>query len=218
MASVQLDISRKETSRAPSVPRNEARREMTTGEPAAHIVGRLLKKAGKILATDRMSAKHLIDQAIALLNAAPSGTASSPGCLAPSGGLAPWQVRRVSEFVDMHLEASLSTTQLAAVVNLSTCYFCHAFKKTFGVSPHTYVMAKRMERAQELMLTTEDTLSQIAVACGLADQSHLSRVFRRTLGHSPSAWRRHYRIGHSTPGLMPGEDVDPRCSNDLSGP
>jgi AraC-like DNA-binding protein len=68
------------------------------------------------------------------------------------------------------------------------------------------------------MLTTEDTLSQIAVACGLADQSRLSRVFRRTLGHSPSAWRRHYRIGHSTPGLMPGEDVDPRCSNDLSGP
>ena len=91
------------------------------------------------------------------------------------------------------MTASRRAVQLSGSVNLSAGYFCHAFKKGFGVSPHAYVMAKRVERAQRMMLTTDESLSQIAVSCGLADQSHLSRVLRRALGYSPSTWRRHCR-------------------------
>ena len=162
--------------------------------PTVAVVSNLLQTAGQTLATDRMSAKRLIDQAIALLKLHPESTPAPVREDPLPSGLAPWQVRRVSEFIDKHLASSLSTFQLARVVNLSTGYFCHAFKRSFGMTAHTYVMGKRVERAQGLMLTTNEPLSQIALSCGLADQSHLSRVFRRSLGRSPSTWRRQYRV------------------------
>jgi transcriptional regulator GlxA family with amidase domain len=59
-----------------------------------------------------------------------------------------------------------------------------------GDSPHGYVMRRRMERAQGLMLSTDASLAQIAADCGLADQAHFSKVFRRFAGESPAAWRR----------------------------
>jgi AraC-like DNA-binding protein len=157
----------------------------------------LLQAAGDTLATDRSTAKRFIDRAIALLNTAPVRTTPLPGRDMSSKGLAAWQARRLSEYIDKRLDSALSTTELAQAANLSVGYFCHAFKRSFGLSPHAYVMAKRVERAQKMILTTNEPLSQIAVSCGLADQSHLSRVFRRALGYSPSAWRRHCRTSAS---------------------
>jgi AraC family transcriptional regulator len=173
--------------------------EPLPGISIAPVIRDLLQTAGYTLATDRTSAKQLIDQAIELLNTFPMRATPPSGCFAPCCGLAPWQMRRVSDFIEKHLASSLPAARLAGVVDLSTGYFCHAFRKSFGVPPHTYVMGKRVQRAQSMMLTTDDPLSQIALSCGLADQSHLSRVFRRALGSSPSAWRRHYKISHSSP-------------------
>ena len=159
------------------------------------VVRHLLQSAGRALASEQTSAKRLIDQAIVLLNYGPAETALQPGCATSYGGLAPWRVRRVSEFIDRHLTSALPMAKLAAVANLSTWYFCRAFKKSLGMSPHTYVMRKRIEKAQELMLTTDEPLAQIALSCGLASQSHLCRVFWRATGYSPSVWRRHYSSG-----------------------
>ena len=161
------------------------------GLSVASSIRHLLQAAGDALETDSLSAKRLIERAIALLNAAPVRTSPLSGRDARAKGLAAWQVRRLSEFIDRRLDSALPMPDLAQVANLSVGYFCHAFKRSFGMSPHAYVMAKRIERAQRMMLTTNEPLSQIAVSCGLADQSHLSRVFRRALGYSPSAWRRH---------------------------
>lgn len=106
------------------------------------------------------------------------------------GILAPWQVKQVAAFVDAHLDQRILVEHLAHRARLSASHFCRAFKTTTGETPHAYVMRRRLERAQTLILETDDSLSQIADACGLSDQAHLTRLFRRHLGITPHQWRR----------------------------
>ena len=105
-------------------------------------------------------------------------------------GLAPWQVRRVLAYIDANLDRSLKNKDLAAIARLSPFHFNVVFRNSVGDSPHEYIIRRRMERAQGLMLATEKPLSEIAAECGLADQAHLTRVFHRIVGESPAAWRR----------------------------
>lgn len=111
------------------------------------------------------------------------------------GGLAPWQVRTLTTYIDANLNASLSCEVLARVTKLSVSYFARAFKCTFGYSPHVFLMRRRMERAQGLMLKSNAPLAQIAIDCGFADQAHLSRLFLQFTGESPASWRRARAIG-----------------------
>jgi len=90
-----------------------------------------------------------------------------------------------------NLNCPLKAEDLAEQLSLSAGHFNHAFKETFGESPHAYIVGLRLEMAQELMLSTAEPLSQIAYACGFADQSHFTKVFRRGVGQTPNAWRRH---------------------------
>ena len=106
------------------------------------------------------------------------------------GGLAPWQIRRVVAHIEANLDATIRIKDLAALIKLSSCHFSRAFRESFDESPHGYVMRRRVERAQGLMLTTDASLVRIAADCGLADQAHFSKVFRRLVGASPGAWRR----------------------------
>ena len=112
-----------------------------------------------------------------------------------SGGLAPWQARIVKTHIDTNLHGSLRSKDLARLVQLSTFHFCRVFRVSFGQSPHTYVMRRRIERAQGLILTTNLRLSQIALDCGFADQAHFSKQFRRHSGESPGEWRRRRASG-----------------------
>jgi AraC-like DNA-binding protein len=118
---------------------------------------------------------------------------SQPCGAAHGGGLAGWQVSRVRAFVDDHLSESLKVKNLSDVARLSAAYFSRAFKKSFGTSPHTYLMQRRVERARHLMLTSDAKLSDIALTCGFTDQAHLCKLFRRTTGQSPAAWRHERR-------------------------
>jgi transcriptional regulator GlxA family with amidase domain len=115
------------------------------------------------------------------------------------GGLAPWQIRKVTSHVEANLARSIRNEDLAALVRLNPSHFGRAFRNSFGEPPHEYVIRRRVERAQGLMLSTDASLSEIALDCGLADQSHLTRLFRRFAGESPRAWRR-ARIGDATRG------------------
>jgi AraC-like DNA-binding protein len=76
------------------------------------------------------------------------------------------------------------------VFGLSKSHFTRAFKRTFGVSPCTYLLLRRIEVAQGLMLTTCQPLSSIALSCGMYDQSHFTRSFHRLVGETPDSWRR----------------------------
>jgi AraC family transcriptional regulator len=105
------------------------------------------------------------------------------------GGLAPWQVGHLTRRIDDGLATTIRVNDLAEATQLSPSYFFRAFRASFGMSPHAYIVRRRMERAQEMMLTTDDNLSQIAIACGLCDQAHLCKLFRRAVGTSPHLWR-----------------------------
>ena len=118
--------------------------------------------------------------------------ASEPEKQVATGGLAPWQVKKVKQYIDERISHGIPLDELAQQVRLSTSYFSAAFKATFGVPPHNYVVSCRVEHAKQRMMTTNAPLCEIALDCGLADQSHLSRVFRRVTGTTPSAWRRYF--------------------------
>jgi transcriptional regulator GlxA family with amidase domain len=106
------------------------------------------------------------------------------------GGLAPWQIRKVTAHVEANLDVPIRSSDLAAIARLSPCHFSRVFRNSFGCSPLEYVMQRRVQRAQGLMLSTDAPLSQIALDCGLADQAHFSRLFRRFVGETPRSWRR----------------------------
>ncbi|WP_439598331.1 helix-turn-helix domain-containing protein [Falsiroseomonas sp.] len=134
-------------------------------------------------------------QAAALVMLADATALLSAGAQQPArrGGLAPWQMQRLTRYIDSHLQDALAIAMLAEIARLSPAHFCRAFKVSFGRTPHGYVLHRRLECAQRLMLTTDAPLAQIAVDCGLFDQAHLSRVFRRSTGTTPNAWRRQHR-------------------------
>jgi AraC-like DNA-binding protein len=119
---------------------------------------------------------------------------AAPESLGFRGGLAPWQLRRVTDAMDAELSANHAVAALAQVCGLSADHFIRAFKRSTGVAPHQWLLRRRVERAQTLMRDTKMDLTAIALACGFVDQSHFSRVFTRFEKQSPGRWRRMLRM------------------------
>ena len=94
------------------------------------------------------------------------------------GGLPPRALRRVREYIEDHLEETISIEALAGIVGLSMYHFARAFKQSEGLTPHDYLVRRRVRRAQELLASTDLPLSEIALASGFSDQSHCARRFR----------------------------------------
>jgi len=105
-------------------------------------------------------------------------------------GLAPWQERRAKEAMNASLHKDISIAQLASECGLSSSHFTRAFRQTTGRPPHRWLLERRVETAQGLLLNSRMPLQEIASACGFSDQSHLTRAFTRMVGTSPGAWRR----------------------------
>ena len=108
----------------------------------------------------------------------------------PTGGLAPWQLRRACELMDAEISANPTVRTLAAECHLSSSHFSRAFRETTGLAPHQWLTKRRIERAREMLLVPDSDLVNIALACGFVDQSHFARVFARTEHDSPGRWRR----------------------------
>jgi len=108
------------------------------------------------------------------------------------GGLAPWRKSRVVAYIEANLASHIRPSDLAEILRLSTGHFFRAFRESFGEAPLAYVARQRIRRSQALMLNSRATLAQIALDCGMCDQAHFTRVFRRIVGHSPSVWRREF--------------------------
>ncbi len=106
------------------------------------------------------------------------------------GGLTQRQFKRVCDYIDANLEGTTRLEALAAECNLSPSHFARAFRHTTGVSPHQWLLRRRVEAAKALMQVPTLALAEVATMAGFTDASHLSRVFKAIAGISPGAWRR----------------------------
>jgi AraC family transcriptional regulator len=109
------------------------------------------------------------------------------------GGLALWQKRRASQMIHAHLNGDLTLTDLAAECGLSPGHFARAFKRSFGIPAHQYLIQQRVKMARTLLLHSDQSLLSIALECGFTDQSAFNRTFRSMIGAAPGAWQRQQR-------------------------
>jgi AraC family transcriptional regulator len=140
---------------------------------------------------ERTKARGALEEALASLGTN-VGHSAFPTTRPPRGGLAGWQAKRVARYIDEHIGTPFKAGDLAAQVQLSNAHFFRAFKASFGTTPAAYIMRQRIRFAQGLMVSTGYPLSQVALECGMCDQSHLCRAFRRVVGNTPSQWRRQF--------------------------
>jgi AraC family transcriptional regulator len=165
------------------------------GLPLHHLarsLANLLEAARRELDTDREAARASLVTASSILQSEIERSSGVNG--SKPGALAGWQIGRVRAFIEENLHSNIDTKDLSAVAQRSPAHFSRSFKRVFGEPPHAYVIKRRLERACHLMVTTSETLSQIALRVGFSDQSHLCRLFRRAFGQSPSIWRREHKI------------------------
>jgi AraC family transcriptional regulator len=106
------------------------------------------------------------------------------------GGLTARKKRLLKTHIAQHPDGTLKNADLAILAGLSESHFCRAFRDSIGNSPHRYILQRRLEQAQRLLLTTDLSLGRIAIDCGLSDQAHFCRLFRRFQGQPPGAFRR----------------------------
>jgi len=117
----------------------------------------------------------------------------------PDGGgrLLAWQARKVRDYIDSHITGPVPVADLCGLIQRSEAHFSRSFKRTFGESPHAFVIRRRLELAARYMLQTDASLSDIALRCGFTDQAHLCKHFRQSTGQTPAAWRRARRTQDS---------------------
>lgn len=171
----------------------EANRTARSVALAADKAALLVRRAMKCLESDRQAALRCLNDVSVLLGADGHDSGSSafdvPSDFQP-GGLARWQARRALAHIEENLGSKIVICELAALVSFSKSHFSRAFKRSLGLSPMAYVARRRVERAKVMMISTDEQLTEIALACGFADQPHLNRSFRRAVGTSPGLWRR----------------------------
>lgn len=105
------------------------------------------------------------------------------------GGLAPWRERLAKEMIVANLDRHFTVPQLAQACALSRSHFSRAFKRSTGLSPQEWIQQQRIAQAKQLIAQSDKTLTQIGAECGFADQAHFCRIFLKTEGTNPSAWR-----------------------------
>jgi AraC family transcriptional regulator len=153
------------------------------------LLKKLLEAATAAIDADREQAHCALENALALLTAG-RDSSDAPRQFPPRGGLAPWQAKRVASYMRDNIGATLRAGELSRLVRLSYSHFNRAFKMSFHETLTSYIIRRRINLAQDKMLSTDHALSRIALECGLCDQAHFSRTFRRIVGLTPRLWRR----------------------------
>lgn len=153
-----------------------------------HLLSSLLPLTGKPGEAHPLFLDHVVVALTVHLACTYGGM--NPNAGAFRGGLAPWQERRAKELMRATLNEEVPLSRLAAECGLSVRHFARAFRRSTGVPPHRWLLNHRAERARELLSNRALSLAEVAMACGFADQSHFTRVFRGIMGISPGAWRR----------------------------
>ncbi|MBD2463023.1 helix-turn-helix transcriptional regulator [Oscillatoria sp. FACHB-1407] len=158
-----------------------------TADPLVHGIGLALKaelesnSLGGRLYTDSLSTTlltHLLRHY----------TGSKPILPAQEGGLPTYRLRQVIEYIDAYLDRDLTLAELAAVAQISPNYFTQLFKQSTGLTPHQYVIQRRVEWAKRLLIEGKLAIADVALQVGFAHQSHFNRHFKRWVGVTPKVF------------------------------
>jgi AraC family transcriptional regulator len=162
----------------------------TSDDVLLHLSRSLLPALKKPAELNRLFAAHVVDAAIVHLvsHAGRLRSATDVDETSPDRGL-----RMAQDYILAHLASDVSSSELAQLCGVSVDQFNRAFKRLTGVPPHRWLVRMRVQRAQDLLEHSNHPISDIAVSCGFADQSHLTRVFMNYVGLPPGAWRRERR-------------------------
>lgn len=117
-------------------------------------------------------------------------TVSKPSIESQANGLRQSQLTRVIDYMKANLTQNLSILDLATLTSMSESHFSRSFKQSMGISPYQYLMKQRVERAKQLLEQQLIPISTIALDCGFANQTHLTKVFRQMTGMTPKAYQK----------------------------
>jgi transcriptional regulator GlxA family with amidase domain len=177
------------TSHEPSDPINSPNQDIPAAIPS------LIDAALAAFDADRDNSRRYLLLASALLCVRRGArSAESARRWESRGGLLAWQLNRVVDYIETHLADTIAAVDLADLINVSNGQLFRAFKISAGVTPFRYIARRRVNLACTMMRTTREPLCQIAIACGMCDQANLCKLFRRTIGMSPSDWRREQQM------------------------
>lgn len=182
--------------------RLQAAAAQLTGGDRVELVGRvgfedpcaarILELLGREAPRNDPASRLFVEQAIDLLCIQLVRAHSSFGELAlesPRGGLADWQVRRVTQYMHEHLGEEIGLDELAALVNLSRFHFCTAFRKATGHTPHNWLVVLRIEEARRQLKDRTLAVTDIALIVGYQTPSSFAAAFRKVVGMTPSEYR-----------------------------
>jgi AraC family transcriptional regulator len=99
-------------------------------------------------------------------------------------------VARVVDYIEASIDRDLDLASLAGVASMSVYHFARRFRETIGMSPHAYVLCRRIRRAQEMLARDRSNIRQVSAGCGFSSQAHLTAAFHRNLGVTPGEYRR----------------------------
>jgi AraC family transcriptional regulator len=188
------------------------------------VATQLIEAACCALGGDGTAAQEHIARALVILRdrngqaPVPPQSSARESLQEVAGALSAWRAQKVTTYIENHLSGTIRVRDLAHLVGLSNSYFCHAFKRRYGLTVHVYLTCRRIETAQRLMLATNESLSEIALNCGMSDQAHFTRAFRRIVGETPNRWRQSQRTARLEGSVreVPGDLV--AWAGSLEGP
>jgi transcriptional regulator GlxA family with amidase domain len=103
--------------------------------------------------------------------------------------LSQWRLKRAIDYVEARLDESVSLADVASSAGLTRMHFAAQFRAATGLRPHEYLLRRRIERAQEMLVGTGMSLVEVALSVGFQTQAHFTSVFKRYAGQPPRAWR-----------------------------
>jgi len=160
------------------------------------LLEQLALEVGRAATSQTTSAQLYIDH-LALAIAARLIRINSPdafsGVAFSMQGLSAAQLKRAEDYIETHLNEVIRLLSLSEASGLSVSHFTRRFKVTTGLSPHQFVLRRRVERAKRLLKHTNEAIAQIALCCGFSHQEHLTHTFKRFTGNTPGRYRQTVR-------------------------
>ncbi|MEC4812464.1 MAG: AraC family transcriptional regulator [Scytonema sp. PMC 1069.18] len=114
---------------------------------------------------------------------------TKPKISTSTDGLSKQKLRLILEYIHGNLETEIHLTKLAQIAGISQYYFCQLFKNSVGITPYQYVIQQRIEKAKQMLKNQKIAICDIALACGFANQSHLTKHFRKLTGSTPKNYQ-----------------------------